>query len=352
VGVAVVAALAPAASALTFNGAGDVTDWGITPFPQTGSATGNHLGWTPSSPPYPTYWLEENNYASVNYPGSGHEPAPGGSSGERVDLEALYWRLNTGGAEDTLQVLMVSSMGDHVYWSSRHRHYRMGDLLIDVDGDDVYDFGIATTNWDDGGDEPWRAYDPATGDYDPFDHDAEPGTLYAISHGIDEAVTPDSDVVTIIGTQGGYGGNSSVEAAVRPWVVDQDPSKVGDPLGVVGLEKEHRSYDWREGGGWYLDDENRPDGVWRDEDCTWFYEWTIPTSLIDPDDLLDPTNVENLGLHMTIECGNDVIGHEGSPIEPQNGDVIPEPGTVGAAMLSIAGLGCYVRRRRKGGQSR
>ena len=313
------------------------------------TSAGNHAGWTPASAPYPTYWIEQNNYAPVSYPyGIGNVPSPGGASGEKVDLEALYWRLNGDLAQPSLQVLLATSVDDHAYFRSWQRHYRLGDLFLDMDGDGVYDFVSVTTDWDGGGIQPWRAYDPATGTYRSLDHDAAPGSLYQISHPAEAVVTPDSQVATIIGPGGGYGDYPDIESVVRPWVVDQDPGKVGAAIGLAGLAKQSYSYGPSWGGGYYGDYPNQPNGTLFSEDNTWFYEWTIPLYWIDPDGSLTAENVQHIGLHLALECGNDLIAHEGTPIvRPQDGPFVPEPASSAAVALSIIGISCYARRRRK-----
>ena len=104
---------------MTVNGAGAVTDWGITN-PMTNVA---------------------NNTSPVNYPGVGLVPSPGGSKGEVFDLEGLYSRVQGG----NLQVLLVSSNAPIAYSSDWDRHYRLGDVFIDTNLDGTYDYAAVTT---------------------------------------------------------------------------------------------------------------------------------------------------------------------------------------------------------------
>jgi hypothetical protein len=113
------------ASALTLNGVGEVTDWGLTPFTNTAPA-----GVTA------TYG---NNYSPINYPnGIGHQPSPGGTTGEKFDLEGLYARRDG----NQVQVLLVSSS---LFQATANGYtFNLGDLMIDVGNDGSFDLGVVT----------------------------------------------------------------------------------------------------------------------------------------------------------------------------------------------------------------
>lgn len=339
------------AGALTLDAAGNVTDWGVTPFPTGATVNDIHSGWAPSGAPMTTVWREENNYSPVQYPsGIGHVPSPGGNNGEMLDMEAVYARVNTSLATPSLQVLLVTSMPDHIYYSPWNRHYRIGDLFLDVNGDGVYDFAVANTAWDNGGAQPWKSYDPASNTFQIFTHGSQPGTIYQLQVDPADPLGHNDEAATVIGPNtGGYGGNAYVEGAVRPWVINQDVATVlqaGGSSAVAGLAKATFNYSADRGGttilggGYYADDNYPGTGSKRCEDNTWLYEYTIPLSWIDPTGNLTPDTVGLLGLHITPECGNDVLDVVGNPDK-----LIPEPLTILAVSMGVAGLARYTRRR-------
>ena len=339
-------------AALTLNASGQVTDWGIDPFGPGNvyDRNANHLAWKPYAAPYATRWKEENNYSPISYPLGGYTPSPGLPEGEIYDLEAVYCRINRGLADDSLQVLIVTSMPTHVWTTTHNYHYRIGDLFMDMGGDGIIDYAVTTTDWDDC--QPWQAYDVVEQKYLDFNHNGTPGSLYGISSDTSTVIDPDCStcqVVTGVGhnlASGWYGGNADLayaEEVFRPWVVDEDKAS---PLGTVGLQTAAFNYGGKIGGGYFIMDPNYWDeGILEDEDATWFYEYTIPLSMLSP--TLDEADLMFLGLHMTTECGNDVIkttsgGADGGGLEPP----IPEPLTMLGVMLGLGSVGAYIRRRR------
>ncbi len=121
--------LAAPAMALSVDAAGQVTDWGnLTPFSQ---ANGTSIAGGISS-------FRGNNVSAVTYPGIGAIPSPGGTTGEKFDLEEVHIR-NVG---DTVQILLVSSS------LFERDGYFMGDFLLDTDGDTLWDMGLVTRNHD------------------------------------------------------------------------------------------------------------------------------------------------------------------------------------------------------------
>ena len=323
------AAIAPA-SALTVDGGGNITDWGISPFPQTGCAPCNHIGWAPASN---AYWMEENNYSRVNYPsGIGHQPSPGGSTGEHTDMEALYWRASG----NNLQVLLAHSAGDSFYSSGWRTHYRVGDLFIDIDGGG-FDFAVTSTNVL-AGNRPWQAYDPATKQYRNFDHSAAPGSVYALDG---------DELVGIVGhNRGGYGDNTAIRNQTGPWAIDPTMAQL---LGLADLDKASFDYGSLVGGGYYADDPYA-NGVARNENDTWFFEYTIPMDMLG----MSLSELSTINLHISYECGNDYIGTIGGEINPPEevGSTIPEPVTLAALSMGVASLAGYGRRRLRGTRGR
>jgi len=333
------------ASALTVTASGAVADWGITPFAQ-GTIEQMHDGWEPASPLYRTVWREQNNYSPVNYPfGVGHMPSPGGSDGEMVDLEALYLRINTGLATPSLQVLLATSMNDHAYSSLWRRQFRLGDLFLDVDADNVLDFAVATTDWDDNGARPWMAYDPVGKNHVPFGHAAAPGSIFAIQYDPVDPIGHGDEVVTAIGPSlGGFGYDPAIEGPTRPWAVNQDVAAAlmvnGQPA-MAGLVKDWFDYGMAAGGGYYPNDNHVGVGSTFNEDGTYFHEWTIPLGWIDPQGLLDESTLDLVGVQITVECGNDVLKLN----LPDQPGFVPEPLTALALTAGLTGLVGYLRRR-------
>ena len=124
------ALLAPqAASAISFDVNGKVVGWNITPFAQ---ANGNTTAGGITS-------VRQNNYSPLNYPhGIGHQPSPGGTTGEKFDLEELHIR-NDG---SQVQVLLIASSLFQA--SGGGSTLNLGDLLIDLDDDHQFDLGVVT----------------------------------------------------------------------------------------------------------------------------------------------------------------------------------------------------------------
>jgi hypothetical protein len=118
----VIAALAADANGMIMDSAGNVTDWGVTPFSQP-SPSYTHVG---------NMWSTiENNYSPINYPGVGRQP----SGGETYDLEELHVRF----VDDKVQMLLVGSTG----LSSPHGSstFYLGDLMLTVNGQQ---YGVVT----------------------------------------------------------------------------------------------------------------------------------------------------------------------------------------------------------------
>lgn len=117
------------ASGISFDANGKIVGWNITPFAQ---ANGNTSANGITS-------VRQNNYSPLNYPhGIGHQPSPGGTTGEKFDLEEMHIRQN--GTQ--VQVLLIASS---LYQASGSGStLNLGDLLIDLDDDHQYDLGVVT----------------------------------------------------------------------------------------------------------------------------------------------------------------------------------------------------------------
>ncbi len=118
-----------AAQAISFDANGQITGWGITPFSQSnGNTTANGIT-----------SIRQNNYSPISYPnGIGHQPSPGGTTGEKFDLEEIHLR-NTG---SQVQVLLIASSLFQA--SASGATFNLGDLLIDLDNDHQFDLGVVT----------------------------------------------------------------------------------------------------------------------------------------------------------------------------------------------------------------
>ncbi len=370
------------AYALTLDGSGNVTDWGVSPFSGSGTPTDVHNAWAPQLGPGDpvTYWKEENNYSPVSYPGIGNVPSPGNGAAEKFDFEALYYRVK--GSD--LQVLVVGSPGHDTagpgvsYFSGGQHWYRMGDLFLKTDAgtSSTWDFAVATTDYNDGRDAGhadrkirWWAYDADSNSYALFDHSDAPGTLYGISYAgfpsdPDGSLGPGGtyDVVTVVdrnaagggwalvdgdgnvsGQTGtfdhrGYGADVAREPELRPWVVNPDGLGVTDHGGIT-LTTASWDYGSRPGGGYLLGGSDKT----RNEDDTWFYEYSMPLDMLGLDGTYD---IGNLGIHITTECGNDKLTSDGMTVPPPPPPPIPEPATMAGLVLGVGSLVGYLRRRR------
>jgi hypothetical protein len=137
VGLGMGLAAAGSASALTVDGTGKVLDgWNVTPFTVTSapvqSTTNGITGYY------------QNNYSPINYPGVGHVPSPGGSTGKEFDLEEMYVR-QTG---TVVNMLLVAASGYTA--TADGTTYHLGDVLLDLNGDGTYDAGLVSQNFNAG----------------------------------------------------------------------------------------------------------------------------------------------------------------------------------------------------------
>ena len=129
--------------AIGFDGNGQVVGWNVTPFSQpNGNTSANGIT-----------SVRQNNFSPLSYPnGIGHQPSPGGATGEKFDLEEMHIR-NTG---SQVQVLLIASSLFQATTSGSTLH--LGDLLIDLDGNGQFDLGVVTQSGN-AGLEAGRLYD-------------------------------------------------------------------------------------------------------------------------------------------------------------------------------------------------
>lgn len=270
VGTVFLLSLTGSAFALTVDGSGNITNWGVTPF----------SNWGPPAGTISNGGLD-NNWSPVNYPGGvGNVPSPGGAAGEPFDLEGGYIR-KTGG---NFEVLLITSMALAQTLPGGGYAYRLGDWFIDTDGNDSqYEFALITQ--------------------DPNNKGFVAGQLRTVT-----------STYGIISNHQGYGGNTTVRNQVNPWAL-----KSGSLLASGTFSQAFYSY-------------------LSGAEPTHIYEWIIPYAA------LGLTGDETISMHMTIECGNDLIEFGGQFPSPQP-EPVPEPTTVVLVASALAGLIRPIKRR-------
>lgn len=271
-GLAVMGMGVSSASALTIDVSGSVNGWDVTPFTNTAP-----LGVT---------GVYGNNTSPINYPnGVGHQPSPGGTTGEKFDLEAIYGRRD--GTQ--VQILLVASSLFQA--TANGATFNLGDLMIDVDNDHTFDFGVVT--------QTGNANNGLTA-----------GGLY--------------DITTTRGLQhisGSYYQNASVVNQIGAWAVT-----AGTLLDTNAIETASHSY--------------------ANEANTYVYQYTF--------NLEEELQYSDLYMQFAWGCGNDMIGlnlealtrptPQGDP-DPET-PATPEPATAALGLLSLGGLAAAARRRR------
>lgn len=219
------------ASAVTIDGGGVVQSWNVTPFSQPNANNVTSGGITS------TY---QNNYAPIDFPGHGHVPSPGGVEGEKFDLEELHARV----VGNQLQVLLVASS---LYQASGGGStFNLGDLMIDVNGDHLFDFGVVTQHGNAG---------------------LVAGGLYDIANEL-----------SIQQINGSYYYRPAIRNLIGGWAVGS-----GLLLGTHAVETASHSYPG--------------------EANTWVYQFTIDIPALG----LDHHTSHMVDLQMSWGCGNDVI---------------------------------------------
>jgi len=259
------------------DGVGNVTDWGITPFSQVNQSD-TFDG---------TRWLTiENDYSPIKYPGSvGHQPSPGGTTGEGFDLEEMYVRIT----DTQAQILLVTSNGPSV--EAVGSTWRLGDLMILSDGQQ---FAIVT----DSGNQGLPA-----------------GNIYRINGGADIVGLQDQPQsyrgsTTLV--ENDYGPDATIPQITEPWAVSGSID-AGLLLGAATIETDSFDYGGK-------------------EDGTFLIQYAFDKHVLELGDPVDMTTQIAWG------CGNDVIRVK---VDSPN---VPEPATL--AMLLVGSALTYVARRR------
>ncbi len=217
----------------------------------------------------------QNNYSPVQYP-SGVGHVPSPGGATGEAFDLEAMYARVSGND--FQVLLVTSMALSQPYGGYN--YRLGDLFIDTDGDDAYELALSTQ------DSNGRGF--------------VGGQL--------------RNVGTTKGIQGphSYAGNGQIAPLVNPWTLD-----TGSLITVGAFAK--TSYNYGPEAGLVHN--------------TWLYEWTIPVAS------LGLSAGSQYRLHITPECGNDLIQLTGSLPPPPPPPSVPEPTSLvlcGAAILGLA----------------
>lgn len=270
--------LAGAAFGGLVDAVGSVPDWGITPFSQVNQSDAFDG----------TYWLTiENDYSPISYPGGvGHQPSPGGVTGETFDLEEMYVRITA----SRTQILLVASAGPSV--DAAGSTWYLGDLMIEAGG---RRFGVVT-------------YGASQG--------LTAGHIYRINGDADVVGLQDlprSYLGSTAVVENDYGPDATVPEIAEPWAVSGSIDS-GQLIGTAAIETDSFDYGGK-------------------EDGTFLIQYTFDTSVLE---LGEP---EDLMTKITWGCGNDVIRVKGVDVP-----YIPEPVTL--AMLLVGSLVTLVARWR------
>jgi len=270
----------PAALGLNLDSQGRVTDWAITPFSQANHSDGYAAGlWSTVS----------NDYSPISYPGVGHVPSPGGSLGEKCDLEEMYLRYG----DQQTQVLLVASSPWQISFGDNT--YHLGDLFLTVNGQK---YGIVTQHATNG---------------------LTAGAIYQINAAKDtDTLEPGSGSWLYSSTPlaNDYGPDATVGAIAGPWAVS-DKVKSSQRLGTATLQSATFDYGGTENG-------------------TFLLEYNFDPALLGLD-----TSGDGVTAQITWGCGNDVIRLDaGGP------PAIPEPGSFGLLAFGLASA--YAARRTVG----
>ncbi len=127
-GFILVAAAASSAHAITFDANGKVDGWNVTPFTAANGTT--TAGGITS--------IRQNNISSISYPGIGAVPSPGGTSGEKFDIEEVHVR-NFG---TRVEMLVFASSAFQA--TAGGSTLNLGDMLLNIDGDSAFELGVVT----------------------------------------------------------------------------------------------------------------------------------------------------------------------------------------------------------------
>jgi hypothetical protein len=267
---------ANAAFALTVDGSGAITNWGITPFTSgvNNSTTDNLLVGG-------VYRTLANNYAPINYPSQGYVP----SGGEAFDFEEMYARF----VGNTMEVLIISSSG---YTANGFSAIKRGDLFVTLDGVTV---GVVTQSL-----------------YGPGVH--VPGSVYQILGASDVEILQNISGTYLHHNQlvaNDYGPNNVIRDIAGPYAVAQNIDNAQLLPNTAVISTAVHSY----GGA---------------ENNTNIFEYVIDFTGF-------PIPPTFFSLHQTWGCGNDVI--QITAAVPPNIPDIPSPSAAMFGVTAMALLG-------------
>jgi hypothetical protein len=268
-----------ASAAITLDGAGHVTNWSVTPFSQANQTSAAAAG---------GFYTIADDYAPVNYPGGvGHQPSPGGSTGEKFDLEEIHLRRDG----NLLQVLVILSGANSISATANSYSgvtYYLGDLFVTING---VEYGIVTDSGSQG---------LTVGDIYRIDNRAaDTLKLQNVAHGYY------GNTALVTSDQGP--GTQRVRDWAAPWAVDNDID-MDQLIGAAALD--FASFDYAGEAG------------------TALIEYTIDLAA-----LIGQASLLNVSAHQAWGCGNDII--EVAGFFPPPITTIPTPAS---AHMGLAGL--------------
>lgn len=302
---------ASTASALSVDGSGFVGDgWDFTPFGtefgdwgNTG-ALGNESGQVGDGSLGTIVWAEGNNVSPLDYSQGTPSGTPYAVQGtEKYDMEFLGWRTVAGGK---IQVLGIVSADPATGFNNFH----IGDVFLNTDGNNANGYEMALTGPDWSTTKP----DPLSGDPDGYDHTQGLG-LYSTADTIVHGVTGNAG--------GGFGDNAILAPELNPLAIELTQNTQSGANAQFNMTSFNYGTKFGE-----------------DEDETYFVEWEFAIA-----DLIGLTSLEDLTLHWTIECGNDLLSTPKRFSEPD--EVIPEPATLVLTGLGLFSMGMMRRRRER-----